>query len=215
VIKAVIFDMDGVIVDSEPLHYEAHNLLLKEYGHSLTEEDQRKYTGTSGFKVYEDLKKRFNLPHEVHELVKKKRDLFLSIAEKVQMMPHAAELIHLLKRSDYKLAVASGGVVAYINLFLKKFGVNDCFAAIVSIDDVKNAKPHPESYLEAARRLGVKPNECVAIEDSDKGLESAKQAGMKVIAVPNFYTKHHDLSKADIIVSNLGEVTLETIKNMG
>lgn len=214
-IKAVIFDMDGVIVDSEPVHYEAHNKLLKSYGQTLSKEDIIKYVGLPTREVYKDIKEKFNLPYEVNELVKKKREIFASIAaEKVELMPHSKELIGFLRENGYKLAVASSGFKTQIYTFLQKFELADKFITVVSADDVAMAKPHPEIYLEAARRLGLKSSECLAIEDSDKGIESAKQAGMRVIAVPNAHTKQQDLSKADLIVSNLGDITLETIKNM-
>jgi beta-phosphoglucomutase len=214
-IKAVIFDMDGVIVDSEPLHYEAHNKLLASYGHSLGSDEIKKYAGLPSRVLYAQLKEKLNLPYDVDTLVMKKRELFLLLAaEKVALMPHAGELISFLKASGFKVAIASSGYRNQIHLMLNKFGLLNKFETIVAIDDVKNAKPHPETYLEALRRLGLKTSECIAIEDSDKGIASAKGAGIRVIAVPNKYTEHQDLSMADLRVSSLKDIILETIKNI-
>jgi HAD superfamily hydrolase (TIGR01509 family) len=214
-IKAVIFDMDGVIVDSEPLHYEAHNILLGSYGHSLSDEHIRKYAGINSRVLYTQLKEKLNLPQDVDALVMKKKEIFLMLAaKKLKLMPHATEFIGFVKANGFKVAIASSGLREQIHAMLNKFGLLKHFETIVSVDDVKNAKPHPEIYLEAIRRLGLKSSECIAIEDSDKGIASAKQAGLKVIAVPNKYTEHQDLSMADLRVSSLKEITLETIKNM-
>ncbi|MFH1182001.1 MAG: HAD family phosphatase [Candidatus Woesearchaeota archaeon] len=215
-IKAVIFDMDGVIIDSEAIHLEADNEVLKEFGKSLSEKENLKYVGTCNEEFYSDMKKKFNLPISVEELVRRKVEIDIKlVGEKAKPILPTLELIKLLSKNKYKLALASSLATLQIESILRKLNLKKYFETIVSVDCVAKAKPSPEMFLKAANLLGVKNSDCIVIEDSDKGVMAAKAAGMKVIAVPNSYTKHHDLSKADLIVSSLGDVTLETIKNMG
>jgi beta-phosphoglucomutase len=214
-IKAVIFDFDGVIVDTEHLHYEAINTVLSQYGHSIGEKEISENVGLTSRQVYTKLKEKLNLPEDVDTLVMKKREIYLVLAaKKAELMPNVAEFIQYLKANNFRVAIASSGFRVQIHTILDKYGLRGHFETIVSIDDVKNPKPHPEIYLEAIKRLGLKSSECIAIEDSDKGIASAKQAGIKVIAVPNEITKNQDLSQADLVLRSLKDATLETIKNM-
>ena len=118
-------------------------------------------------------------------------------------------------KKHFKIGVVSGSSREQVNAFLKEIGLKKYFDAIISSSDVKNNKPNPDSYLLGAEKLGVKPKECVGIEDSATGLEALKRAGMGAIVVRHKINKSQDLSKADILVNNLGEITIDMVKNLG
>jgi len=213
-IKAVIFDMDGVIVDSEPLHEQADNGVLNEFGKSMSKEEAIKYVGVSDEVVYSELKKKHKLPLSVEELIKKKFEIDVKLLkEKSEPMPHAIELVKQLSRS-YKLAVASSSERVKIRIVLSRLKIEQYFSVLVSAEEVAESKPQPGVYLETAKRLGVNPDRCLVIEDSASGIEAAKKAGMTVIAVPNNYTKHQDLSAADKIVNNLEEIKVVDLEKI-
>jgi beta-phosphoglucomutase family hydrolase len=189
-IKAVIFDMDGVISDTQKLHASIESELLKRYGIDLEPgEITRRYAG-----VPDDV-----FLNEVSEVYRTKIDIdgFIVdidgfIDEKWMLMvratqggvdpiPGSLELIEELREAGFKLAVASSSIRVFIDTVLGTLNIRNNFDAIVSIEDVERGKPNPEIFLLAARRMGVKPNECVVIEDAISGIKAAKRAGMRSI----------------------------------
>lgn len=129
-------------------------------------------------------------------------------------MPGLLESLERFKAAGFKLAVASSGAQKYIELVLNKFEINGYFDAVVTGDDVKVGKPHPEAYLIAAEKLRVGAQECLVLEDATKGIQSAKAAGCKCVAVSNPNVPAQDFSEADVVVNSLDEVTLDLIKEL-
>jgi beta-phosphoglucomutase family hydrolase len=196
--KAVIFDMDGVLVDSEPLHYESERAILAEYGHDFTREIHKHYIGyASETKFWSDICERFKARLDIPVLMAKKMDYFYSHIPAMQLIVPARDLLEELSARKVPLALASSSTLELITRILDAFSLKKYFRALQSGDNVKNGKPAPDIFLKAAEALHVKPEDCVVIEDSLNGVLGGKAAGMTVVAVPNEYTRSFDFSAAD------------------
>ncbi|MBS1786175.1 MAG: HAD family phosphatase [Acidobacteria bacterium] len=214
-LKAVIFDFNGIIVDDEPLHLELFRRVLGEESIALTDEDYHaKYLGYDDrgcFTAALNDAGRAELASDVMfvaELIKRKANYYYEAIEgRFLLFPGAADLVKTLA-ANYPLAIASGALRGEIEVVLQRGGIRECFKEIIASEDVTICKPDPEGYnkaLAALNALGVDqihPNECLVIEDSVAGVEAAKRAGMWCLAVTNSY-KADELAKADWIVSSL------------
>lgn len=216
-IKAVIFDMDGVIIDSEPIQSKSLEILAREYNKTpiYNKEGLIHTVGISGDAGYIEFMKKHNIEESLEVLRKKRRIIFVNLLkQKLQPTPGFLKLLRKLSKQNLKIALASNRFLEHVSLILGNLGVKGKFDVIIGPSSTIQHKPHPDIYLETARRLEILPEDCAVIEDSETGIISAKKAGMKVIAVPNKYTKHHDFSKADKIVKSLSEVTVKLINNL-
>ncbi len=201
-IKAVIFDMDGVISDTEPLHQKIEIELMKSYGHDISFEELQEFTATSGKVMWAHFKKKYYLPLSVEKLYQNKKERFLqSRNQEIKPLPGVLDLINKMG-SKLKLAVASSTNMEGINLILTNLMIKDKFDSIISGHQVNNPKPSPDIFLETAKQLNLKPRECLVIEDSFYGIQAAKAAGMKCVAVTNTFPKER-LMEADYIVDSL------------
>ena len=148
-------------------------------------------------------------------MIKERERIYRDISKDIlQIFPGAAELVEALIKNDFKLAVASSGTWDKLNFNLEEAGLEDSFKVRICANDVNEGKPDPEVYLKAAEKLGVKPEECVVIEDSYNGVKAAKAAGAKCIAVTSTFEKSK-LKEADVIVNSLEEIDISMIKNIG
>jgi beta-phosphoglucomutase family hydrolase len=205
-IQAVIFDMDGVLVDSEPLHYEAEKKALSRYGLTFNREIHRKYIGYSNERTFwKDLIKEFGVSLNIETLMMEKKEYFHNHLHKIRLIQPAYMLLTQLKKTGVSLALASSSSYALINTFLSQFSLEDFFSVVQSGDDVRHGKPYPDIFLDTAKKMGVKPRNCVVIEDSLNGVKAGHAAGMIVVAVPNEYTKMLDFSLADHVIESLDE----------
>jgi len=213
-IKAVIFDMDGVIVDSEPINYEVIRITFEKAGVKISKKEFIEEWIVKGTGSREAIK-RHNIKMSSEDLQKIKKKIYLDILKrKVKLKPNAKRTIINLHKK-YKLALASQGHRYNIDIIVKKFKLSKFFQAIIGKQDVNKGKPNPEIFLKASKELKVKPEECLIIEDTEKGIIAAKRAGMVCIAVPDTWTKrYNDFSKADLVVNLLGEITIDVIKNL-
>ena len=215
--KAAIFDMDGTMVDTEIIQSRAFEAVLAEFGVTaeLTEHGTVQIPGRTAKQMWEFLKQKHHITADIDDLTARKRAAALeALQEDLDPMPGLLELLFDLKQRDIKLAVATSSMRDRAELIMHKIGVTDHFAVTVTAAEITNVKPAPDSYLEAARALGVDPSLCIAFEDSDVGVAAAKAAGMKVVAVPNEYTKRMDFSQADLIVGSLKDVTSEKLNSL-
>lgn len=206
--KAVIFDKDGVIVDSEPLQHRASQEILADYGYVYTIEDHKILAiGKAGNAYYPIIQEHYGIT-DIEVFRQRRRDRYIELAGKhLKMRRGVLTLIRRLFNAWYPLAVASGSSKKLLAHDLAKFKLNQYFKVIVSGENYKS-KPDPEIFLVAAEKLGVKPSECIVIEDSEVGVKAAKSTGMYCIAIPHELTAHQDFSIADEVASSFAEISL-------
>ena len=185
-VKAVIYDMDGLIIDSEPLWQEAEISVFKSIKINLTKEDCMKVMGMRTDEVVDYWFRRFPWegPSKTDITSAIIRDLIGLIKEKGELMEGVKESLAFVKSQDVKTALASSSSYEIINTVLEKFGLRNEFEEIYSAQEEEYGKPHPAVYISAAKRLNVAPAECLAMEDSLNGVLAAKAAKMKCIAIP-------------------------------
>jgi HAD superfamily hydrolase (TIGR01509 family) len=216
-IKAVIFDMDGLMIDSEPLQSKSIEKILKEYGvdPDYDELGLVQIIGITAKENFRILKDKHRINEDIDILVDKKQNAYLEILkENLVSMPGLVELLNLLKEKGIKMGVASSSKLDHIELVLSGLGIRDYFEIVVSGELLEKSKPHPEIYLTAAKQLGVGPKEAIALEDAEMGVISASSAGIKVIAVPNSSTKKQNFSKAILIVSSLEDINWDILSRI-
>lgn len=181
--KAFVFDLDGTLADTMPLHYEACNAVCKVHGFEFPLDYFYQEAGKPTLLVFQNLVKLLNLPLDGLELGKAKEAMVLDLLPKVGFVPSVYD-IFVRYKGDKKYAIGSGGQAHTVNLTLKYLGLsNKDFGAIVSADDVCFHKPHPETFLKAAYLLKLQPADCLVFEDGDPGIEAAKAAGMDYVDV--------------------------------
>lgn len=210
-IKALIFDMDGTLVDSETLHFEAWKETLLRHGvERFAFDDFISYVGVSNEKLAEDYIHSVSLSATIGQLVKEKQEIYLQMIPAIKPLAGVETIINRFSE-DYRLAVASSSDCIEIENILKTLNLRHRFEYIVGGDMTYRKKPDPDIYLKVVNLLGLAPYECIAFEDSESGLVSAKDAGMFVVAVPNKLSEHHDFSRADLIVDCLDKVDGPTL----
>ena len=203
---AIIFDLDGVIIDSEPLHEKAFHDVWREMGyienHGI---DFANYYGRSDRAVWIDFIRKHSPDQSIEELSEWKQAKYLDVIRITEpIFPSVPQLVEKL-HSGYALAVASGSVKTVIGEVLKLKGMHRFFSATVSAEEVANPKPAPDVFLEAAKRINVSPDRCCVIEDSTFGVAAAKAAGMRCIAITNTFPRAK-LGLADHVVDAYGEI---------
>ena len=209
-IRAVIFDMDGVIVESENAHVEAEKQVLSKYGISISADELHEYAGTTAKKMFTELIEKYKLKVKVERILREKEQiLFKFLEEDAQPTKGIIELLVKLKGRNMKLCIGSSSPMKQIEYVLKKLSITCLFDCAVGSDDIIHSKPDPEIFLKAAARLGLKPQECLVVEDAKLGVEAAKRAGMKCIGFKNPNSGHQDLSKADIVIDSFSELNIE------
>lgn len=211
--SAVIFDMDGVLLDSEPLHYEAVRQILAEQGVEFPIEDYFRYLGTTLTSTWDDLCARYpiTMPFEQFE-ARYNADVLVQYQAGAPLISGARELVAQLRDEDIPIAVASSSHREWVEAALTGAGLRQYFQQTTAGDEVSMGKPSPEIYLKAAHKLGVDPTDCIAIEDAPAGVESAKAAGMSVVLVRSELTNDLDLA-SDWQVDDLTEFKLTWLSN--
>jgi HAD superfamily hydrolase (TIGR01509 family) len=204
-IKGAVFDLDGMLLDTEGMQLEGWVEVLRPFGIFMTKHDYIQYAGETAENIEADVVRKFNLRVKQGQLVEEKRKMLMKWLEdrRIYLMPYARESIGFFTGRKLKIAVASSGSKTEVLTKLKKSNLYQVFETIVTKDDVSRGKPHPELYMLTVRKLGLKPDECIAFEDTESGVQSAKAAGLVCLAVPNELTQNQNFSKADGIFSNL------------
>jgi len=213
-IKTVIFDMDGVIVDTEPVHHYAYNQQFKQLGITISPELYASFTGNSTKNIFERLRAHFDLKQEVEELVKIKRQLFneaFDSKEDLYLLEGVEDLIKDLYANGMQLVLASSSAHVTIQRIFNRFKLHQYFTHIVSGEDFPKSKPHPAIFLKAAALAGTPVSQCVVIEDSTNGIMAAKAAGIYCIGYDSFHSKMQDYSLADQIITNFNELNYQKI----
>ncbi len=204
-VRAVIFDMDGVIVDSEPYSMQALIDILRQYGVEPTEEELQRSYGRRVRDDFVDYFSRHGVAADVNMAIAHKHARYYHLAAgHLQPLPGVVALLMRLQDHGYHLALASSGDRVKVAFGMQALALNGIFEAVVTGDDVAHSKPDPEIYLIAAQQLAVPPEQCLAIEDAPAGVEAAKRAGMRCVAVTNSVAPEQ-LHKADLIVGSLAD----------
>ncbi len=210
--KAIILDMDGVVLDSEPVRNKVHRALAKEFGYELKKEDWLDMRGKTAEANARRLLARCVPGTSLERFLKRKDEIFDSVKKGIGAFPGFEGFMKRIK--GYRVALATSSTKRNAEELLKQCGIRHYFKVIVTGNDVENGKPHPECFLKAAETLGAKPEECVVVEDSVNGVRAAKAAGMYAIAVTTSHSKE-ELQDADIITRDIGSITPKMIKSLG
>jgi len=195
---AVIFDMDGVLVDSEPFGFEALRRVMARYGLPYGEEENAEFLGRTTLDSCQILRERHRLPEAAETLADWYVEGMLEqIARGPIPMAGVPEVLRRIRAAGYRMALASSAEVRVIDANLTALGLRPLFDAVVSGTQVARGKPAPDVFLAAAERLGAPPATCLVVEDSRNGLLAAKAAGMRCAVVPCAHTRHQDFGECD------------------
>jgi len=223
-LKAVIFDFDGVITDSEILHLRSFNRVLAQYGIEIPTRDYYKeYLGLTDVDCFNLVAER-SQPRldgqKIENLVLQKNQIFEELAQtEGKIIEGVRDFLEMLKENNVPMAICSGAVRAEIELILEQARLRHFFTVIVSAEQVKKGKPNPDGFLLTLRKLNnnrqhlITAEQCVVIEDSHWGLEAAKKAGMHTVAVTNSYDAD-ELSLAEKIIAQLGQLTIADLQQL-
>ncbi|MDI6814621.1 MAG: HAD family phosphatase [Dehalococcoidales bacterium] len=210
--KAVIWDMDGVIADTAPYHLKAWQEVFQKRGVKFTEEDFRRSFGQRNDTIIRNTLGEVTLQSEIDAIAREKeRNFRKAIRQNIKPLPGAIRLIKMLTEHGFKMALASSAPMENIQLLIKGLGINNCFQSIICDRDVTEGKPSPQGFLLAAQRLGVKPKNCIVIEDAVAGITAAKRAGMHCLAITNTHPRM-SLMEADLVIDTLEEVTVNDLE---
>ncbi len=221
-LRAIIFDFDGVLVDTEKLHYQAFNRIFEQFNFQVTtQEYYDRFLGLSDKELLQVVARERNLPiagKEFKQLLTEKARIFKKLAETLApVIAGVPQLLKMLADNKISMAICSGALLSEIKMILKGAGLLAYFDAIVSAEQVKKGKPNPEGFLLALKLLNkkslptIQPQDCVVIEDSHWGLEAARNGGMHPVAITNSYPADQ-LKPAEKIIANLGELTLDCLQ---
>ena len=209
----VIFDFDGVIVDSEELQYRSYSAALARYGAAVTREEYEREWIAAGLGP-EYAVHRFGLPIDPDELRRIKEPIYHDMLRReAQLIPGAGAAIERLS-VEFPLAVATNSTAADLALVFEPFDLRRYFTAVVTREDYEGRKPAPDAFLVAAERLALPPAACVVIEDATKGVLAAQRAGCPCIAIPNDFTRNNDFAAATIVLEAMDQLTGELIRRL-
>jgi HAD superfamily hydrolase (TIGR01509 family) len=206
----IIFDLDGVLLNSEKLYLEMNQKFFKELGASISLEEHQTFVGISATKMWSYIKEKFNLPYSVDELKEMEKGLKFKTLEGAELVPSEGVLdfLEVLKANQFTLAIASSGLRKNIELILGKLKAGSYFDLVVSGEEVARGKPEPDIFLKVSSHFRRSPGECFVIEDSTNGVTAAKSAGMTCLAYFNPDSGRQDLTKADFVFDHFEDKRL-------
>ncbi len=215
-IEAIIFDMDGTLVDTEPFHTEIELNQFKQNKIEISGEEHQQYLGVTSEVMWRQIASKHSISLTTDELIKQNHEeslKYFAALDSIPVMPELVEVLEKLQANNYKLAVASSSTPEIIDLVLTKTNLKKYFPIIVSGNDVAKSKPAPDIFLFTAHKLGAKPTNCVVIEDSPNGIKAAKAAGMTCVAYNGANVNSEKLQEADSIIQSYAELERITIKS--
>jgi beta-phosphoglucomutase len=210
-LKAALFDLDGVVVDTAKYHYLAWKKLAEELGSDLTIEENNLFKGVGRMQCMDILLSLKGLSMTEEEKLKnadRKNKIYIEYISKMskdEVLPGFLKLSDEIKKRGWKIALASSSKNTAI--VLERLGISNCFDAIVNGNDIVNSKPHPEIFEKAAQKVGINPSECVVFEDAKAGVQAAKAAGMKCVGIG----KREELNRADMVIPGFEGISIEDI----
>ena len=216
-IQTVIFDMDGVIVDTEPVHRYAYFKQFDELNIPVTEEMYTSFTGFSTRNTFQKLKEVFVIEQEVEDLIQRKRNIFNDAFDSkadLELLEGVENLIKELHQNGIQLILASSASKVTIERVFSRFKLHEYFTHVVSGEDFPKSKPHP-AIFEHAASLSIAPKEsCIVIEDSTNGIKAAKAAGILCVGYNSIHSEAQDLSEADFVINHFNELGFDAITNI-
>lgn len=216
-LKAVLFDMDGVIVDTEPLHHKAYYMMFNDYSIDVSKDLYESFTGQSTKNICKKLVELYNLDANPDDLVLCKRSHFFSLFdfdESLQLLPGVLALIQNYYNNGVTLVLASSASMGTINKVFTRFDLDKYFIGKLSGADLKASKPHPEIFEKAAEKAQQKREHCIVIEDSTNGIKAANAAGIFCVGYDSLNSKNQDYSTADLKVSSFDDIHFEKISSI-
>ena len=214
-LKAILFDMDGVIVDTEPLHRKAYFQMFEDVNIDVSETLFTSFTGQATLHICNRLCDEFKLAQAPKELVRLKRKHFKFLFENdksLQLIDGVLDLIKDYHQNGLKLVLASSASMPNINRIFERYDLNQYFVAKLSGADLKASKPHPEIFIKAAEASGFDKSQCIVIEDSTNGMKAANKAGVFCVAYKSEHSVNQDYSFADITIDNFKEIAFSKAK---
>ena len=216
-VKAILFDMDGVIVDTEPLHHKAYHKMFDDYNINMNPDLYESFTGQSTRNVCTNIVNYYNLNVSPVDLELCKRNHFnglFTTDKSLALLDGVHDIIKDYYANGLTLILASSASMGTINKVFTRFELDQYFKAKISGADLKASKPHPEIFKKAAQLAGFKQEECIVIEDSTNGIEAAKAAGSYCIGYDSLHSKNQDYSKADLVVSSFKDIPYQKIASL-
>lgn len=216
--RAVVFDLDGVLWDGEPLYHEAFNVVLQPYGHSiaLTDPEYTQIIGESVEAAWDWMRNRFELTESPAVFYRAYDEAVLELMKQPrEPLPGVRGLLAELKSREIPVGLASASLRNWVDVTLQGLGLNGAFAATATASEVERSKPAPDLYLLAAEGLGVPPQSCLAFEDTPSGIASAQGAGMFAVQVRASSTALPPLPQADLVIENYSEFDLSLLDGAG
>lgn len=214
-IKAVIFDMDGLMVDTEPLYSKAMSQVAEKRGKCFTLDIKQKVMGRLAIESLTIFKETLGLTESARELLEEREGIYGNLlTQGVTPMPGLFYLLDLLNKLGIRKAIASSSKKQWIDLIIDKLGLEEEFEVIVCGQEVELGKPNPDIYLLAAKKLNLDTAECLVLEDAISGVQAAKAAKMKCIAVPNQFTQGLDFPQVDLVVDSLKRIDEELLSKL-
>jgi beta-phosphoglucomutase family hydrolase len=212
--KAVIWDMDGIIVDTAQYHMKGWQTVFQKRGANYTEEDYRLNTGMRNDSIIRSMLGDKVDQYDIMAITREKDEVFRQIVSKnIRPFPGVLKLITSLKANKFKIAIASSALIENIQLITRSLKIHNCFDAIVSGWETTKGKPNPQIFLLAAEKLGVETESCIVIEDAIVGVTASKRAGMCCLAVTNTNPKEN-LRGADLVIDTLEEITIDILERL-
>jgi len=208
-IQAVLFDLDGVLADSEPLWNEIDAALLAAYGVTYSGEYKHQVLGKSFPLALQFYKDTFKLPQQIEELATRRTEIAADFyAARIPIFPNVHLVLQTLRAMPLKIGLATSSVGELIKPFLERHQIRPFFHEIVTGEEVQHGKPNPDIYLRAAGKVGVAPEYCLVVEDALSGIQAGKSAGMTVVAIPDarFVDARDYAGKADYLITRVGEL---------
>jgi beta-phosphoglucomutase len=216
-LQCIIFDMDGVIIDSEEIHKKAYYETFISIGVDVSDQLYKTLTGSSTINAFQKLVSHFNLDLNPEELVLIKREKYVNFFENdptIHLVKGVEEFIKHSFNKGYTLILASSSAMVNIDRVFNRFNLNSYFTAKISGADLKASKPHPEIFIKAAQASGQSKKHCMVIEDSSNGIKAANDAGIFVIGYDSTHSTDQDYSKADKVVSSFSQIHYHSVAEL-